>query len=149
MFIMLDLLDQVKHRNTISGKSKMCLCIIFFKRLDLEFALLCNTAIWHVMISVETVFMQLSCCVTAIKIYHLLWKIACQHLDYWHILYVNQILTLPCLFLCQLYAIFTQGLYGHRVLSLPASVCPSVCQSLACPRDNSRPIEARITKFEP
>ena len=43
----------------------------------------------------------------------------------------------------------TRGLYGHRVLSLPASVCPSVCQSLACPRDNSRPVQARITKFEP
>ena len=35
--------------------------------------------------------------------------------------------------------LFTRGLYGHRVLSLPASVCPSVCQLLACPRDNSRP----------
>ena len=45
--------------------------------------------------------------------------------------------------------IFTRGLYGHWVLSLPASVCPSVCQSLACPHDNSRPVQARITKFEP
>ena len=38
-----------------------------------------------------------------------------------------------------------------RVLSLPASVCVSVClsvcQSLACPRDNSGPVQARTTKF--
>ena len=40
--------------------------------------------------------------------------------------------------------------FGLRVLSLPASVCvclsvcPSVCQSLACRRDNSRPVQARI-----
>ena len=45
--------------------------------------------------------------------------------------------------------------FGLRVLSLPASVCVSVClsvclfvcQSLACPRDNSRPVQARTTKF--
>ena len=47
------------------------------------------------------------------------------------------------------HSFFTRGLYGHRVLSLPASVCPSGCQSLACPRDNSRPDQASITKFEP
>ena len=29
------------------------------------------------------------------------------------------------------------------------SVCLSVCQSLACPRDNSGPVQARIAKFEP
>ena len=29
------------------------------------------------------------------------------------------------------------------------SVCPSVCQSLACPRDNSGPVQARIAKFRP
>ena len=29
------------------------------------------------------------------------------------------------------------------------SVCLSVCQSLACPRDNSGPIQARIAKFGP
>ena len=29
------------------------------------------------------------------------------------------------------------------------SVCLSVCQSLACPRDNSGPVEARIAKFWP
>ena len=29
------------------------------------------------------------------------------------------------------------------------SVCPSVCQSLACPRDNSGPVQARIAKFGP
>ena len=28
-------------------------------------------------------------------------------------------------------------------------VCLSVCQSLACPRDNSGPVQARITKFGP
>ena len=28
-------------------------------------------------------------------------------------------------------------------------VCPSVCQSLACPRDNSGPVQARIAKFGP
>ena len=30
-----------------------------------------------------------------------------------------------------------------------SSVCQSVCQSLACPRDNSGPVQARITKFGP
>ena len=29
------------------------------------------------------------------------------------------------------------------------SVCLSVCQSLACPRDNSGPVQARIKKFRP
>ena len=29
------------------------------------------------------------------------------------------------------------------------SVCPSVCQSLACPRRNSGPVQARIAKFGP
>ena len=28
-------------------------------------------------------------------------------------------------------------------------VCPCVCQSLACPRDNSRPVQTRITKLRP
>ena len=28
-------------------------------------------------------------------------------------------------------------------------VCQSVCQSLACPHDNSGPVQARITKFGP
>ena len=39
--------------------------------------------------------------------------------------------------------------FGLQVLSLPASVCVcvSVCQSLACPRDNSRAVQARIAKF--
>ena len=45
--------------------------------------------------------------------------------------------------------------FGLRVLSLHASVCvcpcvcQSVCQSLACPRDSSGTIQARITKFRP
>ena len=34
-------------------------------------------------------------------------------------------------------------------LSVCLSVCPSVCQSLACPRDNSGPVQARIAKFGP
>ena len=41
---------------------------------------------------------------------------------------------------------------GLRVLSLPASVCPSISPSVChqvCPRDNSSPIQARITKFVP
>ena len=46
-------------------------------------------------------------------------------------------------------SVLTRGQYGHRVLSLPASVCPSVCQSLACLCDNSRPVQARITNFKP
>ena len=41
--------------------------------------------------------------------------------------------------------------FDLRVLSLPASVRVSVCvyQSLACPRDNSEPVQARILKYEP
>ena len=45
---------------------------------------------------------------------------------------------------------------GLQVLSLPASVCPFVRQSVrysvrhqVCPRDNSSPVQARITKFRP
>ena len=34
-------------------------------------------------------------------------------------------------------------------LCVCVSVCPSVCQSLACPRDNSGPVQARIAKFGP
>ena len=41
--------------------------------------------------------------------------------------------------------------FGLRVLSLPASVClcirVCVCQSRACPHDNSPLVQARITKF--
>ena len=36
--------------------------------------------------------------------------------------------------------------YCHR---LRLCVCPCVCQSLACPRDNSGPVQARIAKFGP
>ena len=41
--------------------------------------------------------------------------------------------------------------FGLPVLSSPASVCVSVCvcQSLACPRDNLGPVQARIAKFGP
>ena len=50
-------------------------------------------------------------------------------------------------------AIFTQGQFWPSLWSLPASVCPcvcqSVCQSLACPYNNSGPVQVRITKFGP
>ena len=50
-----------------------------------------------------------------------------------------------------LFFILPEASFGLCVLSLPASVCvslrPSVCQSLSCPRDNSGPVQARITKF--
>ena len=40
--------------------------------------------------------------------------------------------------------------FGYcRCLRLSVCVCPSVCQSRACPRDNSWPVSARITKFGP
>ena len=70
--------------------------------------------------------------------------------------------------LCQ-FILLPETSFGLRVLSLPASVCMpvclsvcpsvclsvrlsvclSVCQSLACPRSNSGPVQARITKFWP
>ena len=34
-------------------------------------------------------------------------------------------------------------------LRLCVCVCQSVCQSLACPRDNSAPVQVGITKFGP
>ena len=41
--------------------------------------------------------------------------------------------------------------FALGVLSLPASLCVCVsvcvCQSRVCPRDNSLPVQARITKF--
>ena len=51
------------------------------------------------------------------------------------------------------HAFLPEASFGLRVLSLPASVCVcvsvclSVCQSRVCPRDNSSPVQARITKF--
>ena len=40
--------------------------------------------------------------------------------------------------------------YCHRLrLCVCPCVCQSVCQSLACPRDNSGPVQARIAKFGP
>ena len=40
--------------------------------------------------------------------------------------------------------------FGYcRCLRLCVCVCLSVCQSLACPRDNSGPDQARIAKFGP
>ena len=48
--------------------------------------------------------------------------------------------------------IFTRGQFwpsGIVVACVCVCVCLSVCQSLACLRDNSGPIQARITKFGP
>ena len=48
--------------------------------------------------------------------------------------------------------IFTRGQIwpsGIVVACVCLSVCPSVCQSRVCPRDNSSPVSARITKFRP
>ena len=40
--------------------------------------------------------------------------------------------------------------YCHRLrLCVCPCVCQSVCQSLACPRDNSGPVQARIAEFGP
>ena len=50
------------------------------------------------------------------------------------------------------YWVFTQGQFWHSgivVACVCVCVCLSVCQSLACPRDNSGPVQARITKFGP
>ena len=56
-----------------------------------------------------------------------------------------------CLSVCHTF--LPEASFGLRVLSLPASVCVcvilSVCQSLACPRNNSGPVQARIAKFGP
>ena len=57
----------------------------------------------------------------------------------------------------QINGLLPEASFGLRVLSLPASVCVcvclsvclSVCQSLACPGDNSGPVQARIAKFGP
>ena len=53
---------------------------------------------------------------------------------------------------CNYFQFLPEASFGHRVLPLPASVCVSmcvsVCVSIACPRDNSGLVQARITKFE-
>ena len=41
------------------------------------------------------------------------------------------------------------GYCHHLRLCVCSCVCQSVCQSLACPRDNSGPVQARIAKFGP
>ena len=48
-----------------------------------------------------------------------------------------------------MFAFLPEASFGPRVLSLPASasVCVYLCQSLACPCDNSGPIQSRTTKF--
>ena len=46
--------------------------------------------------------------------------------------------------------IFTRGQFwpsGIVVACVCVCVCLSVCQSRVCPRDNSSPVQARITKF--
>ena len=80
-------------------------------------------------------------------------------ISYLHILSTNFRRCVACNahFRIQKFEILTNFLpeasIGLRVLSLPASVCvcvcPSVRQSRACPRDNSWPVSARITKFGP
>ena len=48
--------------------------------------------------------------------------------------------------------VFTRGQFwpsGIVVACVCLSVCPSVRQSRACPRNNSSPLSARITKFGP
>ena len=58
-----------------------------------------------------------------------------------------------CRIVCHIWfqCILPKASFGLRVLSLPASVCVcvcmSVCQSRVCLRDNSSPVQARITKF--
>ena len=49
-------------------------------------------------------------------------------------------------------AIFTRGWFWPSVIFVACicmyvSLCLSVCQLLACPHDNSGPVQARITKF--
>ena len=53
-------------------------------------------------------------------------------------------------------AIFTRGQFWPSGIVVACvcvcvcvSVCPYVCQLLACPRDNSRPVQARVAKFGP
>ena len=49
-------------------------------------------------------------------------------------------------------SIFTRGQFwpsGIVVVCVCVCVCLCVCQSLACPRDNSGPVQATITKFGP
>ena len=46
---------------------------------------------------------------------------------------------------------FTRGQFwpsGIVVACMCVSVCQSVCQSLVCPRDNSGPVQARITNLD-
>ena len=52
------------------------------------------------------------------------------------------------LFASKLACFLPEASFGLRVLSLPASVCPSVHHQV-CLCDNSSPIQARITKFGP
>ena len=52
------------------------------------------------------------------------------------------------------FIIFTRGQFWPSGIVIACIcvcvyVCLSVCQSLACPRDNSEPVQARITKFGP
>ena len=54
----------------------------------------------------------------------------------------------------QLNCFLPEASFGHRILSLPESMCVYVCVSVCvsitcCPRNNSGPLQARITKFGP
>ena len=51
-----------------------------------------------------------------------------------------------------LFLLFTRGQFwppGIVIACVCVRVCDSVCQSRACPRDNSGPVQARIAKFGP
>ena len=53
--------------------------------------------------------------------------------------------------ICEIYFLTRPVLaWGYcRCLRLCVRTCQSVCQSIACPRDNSAPVQVRITKFGP
>ena len=66
--------------------------------------------------------------------------------------YDSQILVSSVNLICQNFQrVFTRGQYWPSGIVV-ACVCPSVRQSVrhqVCPRDNSSPVQARITKFGP
>ena len=64
----------------------------------------------------------------------------------------HQITILPLLDLMFVFPTITRGQFwptGIVVACVCVCVCLSVCQSLACPRNISGPVQARITKFGP
>ena len=46
------------------------------------------------------------------------------------------------------FIIFTRGQFRSSGIVI-ACMCVCVCQSLACPQDNSSPVQARVTKLSP